>query len=108
MGINECSILNRIRKCSLWAFLVSATVVLVVEILEVWNAIETQDVYRRRLPELNGWGKIENTFSIIMGISLVVLLALLIANRAKAIAAPMEKTMPTKKAAPAKKPATKK
>jgi hypothetical protein len=83
MRIKERAILKRIRKCSLWAFLVSSAVVLIITILETWNALETHEVSFFGSGEPTAWGRIENTASIVMGISLLLLLTILIADRAK-------------------------
>lgn len=83
MKLTERRILKRTRKCSLWAFLVAAAVTLVIAILETWNVLETQDLSRFGQGGPTAWGRIENTASIIMAIGLLILLTILVANRAK-------------------------
>lgn len=82
--ITESKLLCRIRRCSLWTFLVSAFLFLVIQLLETWNAIETINTSSlRHYGEPNGWGKILNSLGIIMTIGLLVLLTLLVAKYAK-------------------------
>lgn len=102
--MNEKAILKTIRRYTLWAVLGSAALLLVLEILKVWNLIETVD--SGSMPDLgdlamsaliggemsidalsfsppspNVWGHIEETLAIIVGIGALVLLTLLVSSK---------------------------
>ena len=102
--MNEKTILKTIRKYALWTVLGSAALLLILELLKVWNVIDTVD--GGSMPDLgdlamnalmggemslealsfsppspNVWGHIEETLAVILGIGVVVMLALLVNSR---------------------------
>jgi hypothetical protein len=104
--MNDKAILGMIRKFALWAVLGSAALLLILEILKVWNLIETTsggempdvgnlltnalmggelslDALSFSAPSPNAWGHIEGTLAIILGLGSVVLLALLVSSRTR-------------------------
>ena len=131
--MNEKVVLETIRKYALWAVLGSAALLLILEILKVWNVIETTsgggmpdvgnlltnalmggelslDSLNFSAPEPNVWGHIEGTLAIILGIGAGVLVALLVSSRTKLGKADDAKVAkseaaPAKAAAPAAKAA---
>ena len=101
--MKERTILEKIRSYTLWAVLGSATLLLILTILETWDVIETTKRASRpnfgemamnallggggtsfdfALPKANAWGQIEHTLGIIVAIGVIVLLALLVSAKA--------------------------
>src|SRR5665648_495090 len=105
--MNEKKVLDSIRKCTLWAVLGSAALLLVLEILKAWDVVKTTsgggmanlggDTLSALLggsldalgtmslsaPSVTAWGHIEDTLGVIVGIGALVLLALLVSSRTK-------------------------
>lgn len=75
--MNETKILSKIRSWSLWAALGSAVVLLVINILKIWEVLDYKGD--------SVMGKIESTIAIIMMMSILLLLVMLIWSRIRKI-----------------------
>lgn len=75
--MNETKILSKIRCWSLWAALGSAVVLLVINILKIWEVLDYKGD--------SVMGKIESTIAIIMMMSILLLLVMLIWSRIRKI-----------------------
>jgi len=75
--VNETKILSKIRSWSLWAALGSAVVLLVINILKIWEVLDYKGD--------SVMGKIESTIAIIMMMSILLLLVMLIWSRIRKI-----------------------
>jgi hypothetical protein len=79
-----------IRRCSLWAILGSAPLLVIISLLDTWNVISTTEetsfddlLSGSIFGEPNAWGKIQSSLGIILALSFVTLLALLVSSRTK-------------------------
>jgi hypothetical protein len=105
--MNEKRVLDSIKKCTLWAVLGSAALLLVLEILKAWDVVKTTSgggmanlgdaalsalmggsldalgTMSSAAPTVTAWGHIEDTLGIIVGIGALVLLALLVSSKTK-------------------------
>ncbi len=92
-NLTEFTLLERIRKYTLWAVLGSAGITLLISLLRTWDVISYGF-------DVTAWDRIDSTFSLILGIGVVVLVSLLVASRVKKADAGAE---PAAKKAVAKK-----
>jgi hypothetical protein len=114
--MSEKSLIPWIRRCSLWAILGSAPLLVIISVLNTWNVISTTEessfgdmMSGSFFGEPNAWGKTQSSLGIILALSFVTLLAILVSSKTtlgKVAAAPAKVetgSVTTAKATPAKK-----
>ncbi len=126
--MKEKSLLEVIRRYTLWSVLGSAALLVILNILKAWDVISTTnggsptDLLTQAMGSAmfgdgsplgmlgiagpNAWGHLEDSLGIILGMGLLVLLAFLVSAKAT-LKTSDEAAKPAPKAAPKAKPAAK-